>query len=167
MRQSGSTEIIIIEGHRDEALAAARAEHAAGWLRNFPVRTFDAATVCADTPGGFLSRALGDAARGAGALVVLDVDKAPAHLQPVFARWRDEGTFPGSFVLTAEDSGGVVEEIARRAARLCANPSSARASLERRIAGALRVAISAHGPITADTVGSAAKRVAGQLLAEG
>jgi hypothetical protein len=36
-------------------------------------------------------------------------------------------------------------------------------SLERAIAGALRAAIRDHGPITADKIGSAAKRVAGNL----
>jgi hypothetical protein len=36
-------------------------------------------------------------------------------------------------------------------------------SLERAIAGALRAAIHDHGPITADKIGSAAKRVAGNL----
>lgn len=36
-------------------------------------------------------------------------------------------------------------------------------SLERAIAGALRAAIRDHGPITADKIGSAAKRILGQL----
>jgi hypothetical protein len=36
-------------------------------------------------------------------------------------------------------------------------------SLERAIAGALRAAIRDHGPITADKIGSAAKRVLGNL----
>lgn len=36
-------------------------------------------------------------------------------------------------------------------------------SLERAIAGALRAAINDHGPITVDKIGSAAKRVAGNL----
>ena len=36
-------------------------------------------------------------------------------------------------------------------------------SLERAIAGALRAAIHDHGPITPDTIGSAVKRVVGNL----
>ena len=36
-------------------------------------------------------------------------------------------------------------------------------SLERAIAGALKAAIRDHGPITADKIGSAAKRIAGNL----
>jgi hypothetical protein len=36
-------------------------------------------------------------------------------------------------------------------------------NLERIVAGALRAAIHDHGPITADQIGSAAKRVVGQL----
>jgi len=38
-----------------------------------------------------------------------------------------------------------------------------RPSLERIVAGALRAAIQDHGPITLDQVGSATKRVVGQL----
>jgi len=36
-------------------------------------------------------------------------------------------------------------------------------SLERTIAGALRAAIHDHGPITADKIGSAVKRIVGNL----
>jgi hypothetical protein len=39
-----------------------------------------------------------------------------------------------------------------------------RSTLERRVAGALRSAIEAHGPIDKRTTGSAAKRVVGQIL---
>lgn len=37
--------------------------------------------------------------------------------------------------------------------------------LERQVIGALRSTIEAHGPITKEQIGSAAKRIAGQLTA--
>lgn len=42
-----------------------------------------------------------------------------------------------------------------------------RAAVERQIAGALRSCIQAHGPITADRIGSATKRAAHQLRSYG
>lgn len=41
-----------------------------------------------------------------------------------------------------------------------------RARIERLVAGALRSCIEAHGPITPEWIGSAAKRVISQLKAE-
>jgi hypothetical protein len=47
--------------------------------------------------------------------------------------------------------------------RFLAQPAPPREALERAVIGALRSAIRDHGPITAESVGSAAKRIIGNL----
>jgi hypothetical protein len=91
-------------------------------------------------------------------------DEFPPHeLERLYAIYngRDAGGGPAGIGVQARDK--LIRRLIEQLRRERSMPKEEREALERSVIGALRSAIHDHGPITAGTIGSAAKRVVGNL----
>lgn len=87
-------------------------------------------------------------------LAVVEGELAPGEWEPIAYVGPERGG--GHLLCDPEDYSEI-------RVRFFGPPTQPREALERAVVGALRSAIKDHGPITAEHIGSAAKRVVGNL----